>query len=182
MINEDIKIEKRETVVYDPFPEEVYTVELIDIELQEKPKYKNPKETEKVFSFTYGVVDEGEYRARRLWRNYVPTYLYISTKNGKNVLYQIVEAHLKREMTPKEEAELDSQALNKLIGGQVRVVVKNTTKDDKTYSNISSFLKSVFPKPALTEEEKAMAEKKETSLEEVLPGSKLPENYDEKSF
>jgi len=165
MINEQFNVEKKEAIVYDPLPEDAYQVELVDIELQEKPKYKNPKETEKVMSFTYGVVDEGEYRARRLWRNYVPIYLYISAKNGKNVLYRIIEAHLKREMTIEEEATFDSDKLNKLIGSQVRVVVENTTKDNKTYSNIKSFLKAVFPKPKLTEEEKVVAERKVETTE-----------------
>ena len=162
MINTKFSIEKKETVVYEPLPEDVYTVELIDIELQEKPKYKNPSELEQVLSFSYGVVDEGEYRARRLWKNYVPIYLYISTKKGKNILYQIIEAHLKREMTVEEEAYFNSDKLNEFIGGEVRVVVKNRTKDGKTYSNIESLLKCTFPKPHLTEDEKAVAVKTDT--------------------
>src|SRR3990167_1537530 len=152
MIEINFKIEKREKADYQPIPEDVYQCELIDVEIQEHNKYQS-EEKENVFSFTFGVVDEGEFRARRLWKNFVPTYLYVG-KNGKNALYQIVEALLRRELTPEDEATLDTDVINELIGRQVRVLTNNKTTGDKTFTNIKSFLRTTEAQSPLVDEEK----------------------------
>lgn len=163
MINDNFQIPKKEAVTYDPIPENVYQVELLDIEVQDKPKYKKPDETEKMFSFQFVLLggkdkDGTSLRGRNIWRNYVPTFLYISQKNGKNALYQIMEAMAGRELTREEEATMEAVKLNKLIGEQCRVVVKNNPgKDGKIYSNIDNFLPTEFKLPRLTEEEKETA-------------------------
>lgn len=162
MINDNFQIPKKESVAYDPIPENVYQVELLDIEVQDKPKYKKPEETEKMFSFQFVLLggkdkDGKSLRGRNIWRNYVPTFLYVSPKNGKNALYQIMEAIAGRELTREEEATMEAVKLNKLIGQQCRVVVKNTSKDDKTYSNIQTFLPVEFKMQELNAEEKETA-------------------------
>ena len=171
MINENFKIEKKEGTEYPPLPENIYQVELLDIELQVKPKYKKENETEKVFSFQFTLLngkekDGSSLRGRNIWRNFVPTYLYIGNK-GKNILYQIVEAIIGMELSPEIEATLDAEKLNKLIGRQARIVVKNTKKDDKTYSNIDTFLPIEAPLTALTAEEKEQARVKNKEEEQT---------------
>lgn len=171
MINENFSIPKREGQVFDPLPENVYQVELLDIEVQEKPKYKQPDQVENVFSFQFTLLNgkdkKGEsLRGRNIWLNFVPTYLYIG-KNGKNKLFQIIEAMLRRELTQEEEATMEAVKLNKLIGKQCRVVVKNKAgKDNAVFSNIDSLLPFEFPIAGLTEEEKEKARVKNKSAEE----------------
>ena len=172
MINEEFKIEKKEAQEYEPLPENVYQVELLDIEVQEKLKYQSKDEYEKVFSFQFTLLAgrdrKGEsLRGRNIWRNYVPTYLFISQKNGKNALYQIIEAIIGHDMTPEDEATMDTAFLNKLIGQQCRVLVKNTTKDNKTYSNIENFLPIEMQAPRLNAEEKEKATVKKEDKPQV---------------
>jgi hypothetical protein len=160
MIEENFKIEKKEKADYPPLPEDVYQAELIDVTIEEKDTTNNKtKEVtkEKFFKFEYGLLDGVEngksLRGRRVWMNYIPVYLYIGAK-GKNKLYKAVEVLTKRELTREEEATFEAKKLNELIGMQCRVVVKNTVKDGKTYSNIDSYLYANNNLLALTENEK----------------------------
>jgi hypothetical protein len=183
MINDNFQIPKKEAVTYDPIPDNVYQVELLDIEVQDKPKYKKPDETEKMFSFQFVLLggkdkDGSSLRGRNIWRNYVPTFLYISQKNGKNALYQITEAMIGRELTREEEATMEAVKLNKLIGGQCRVVVKNNPgKDGKVYSNIDNFLPVEFKTQSLTDDEKETARVK--NIKEKSEETQTYEDTDE---
>ncbi len=182
MIQQNVKIEKREAMEYPPIPENVYQAELLDITMVQVDKYKKPGEKENVLSFQFVLLngkDKNEnLRGRNIWRNYVPMFLYVSIKNGKNVLYQIIEAMRDHELSPEEEATLDSAEINSLIGKQCRIVTENTKKDDKVYSNIKKFLPVEGLLTHLTAEEKEKAKvknKKETSgetteiIEEEIP-------------
>jgi len=178
MINEEFKIEKKEAQGYDPLPENVYQVELLDITVDNRPTYDtrnkpdSEKVYEKVFNFQFTLLSgrdmkKGEdLRGRNIWQNYVATFLYIG-KNGKNTLYQIIEAIIGHEMSPAEEANMDTAFLNGLIGAQCRVLVKNNTKDGKTYSNIENFLPIENEAPRLTSEEKEKARVKKETQEEA---------------
>lgn len=168
MLNDDFKAEKKEKAEYPPLPENVYQVELLDVTMQEKPTYdtRNKPDAEKkyeqllTFQFTLlaGKDKDGQpLRGRNIWRNFVPSYLYIG-KKGKNVLYQIIEAVLDRELTKEEDATgISGKQLNSLIGKQCRIVVKNNKKDENIYSNIESFLPSEAQYNSLTDEEKKEA-------------------------
>lgn len=160
MINENMTFTKKETKVYDPLPERSFTVELLDLIVERKPKYKKPDEIEDtlkcVFVILRGVDKNGDpLRGRFISRNYIPTFFYISTKTGKNVLYQIVEALLGRNLTPEEEAEgVTSEFINSLIGKQCGVIIKHKKKDDKTFSNIESFFITDDRAEALSKDER----------------------------
>lgn len=164
MLNESLKIEKREGGNFEPLSENLYQVELLDIELQEKPSYKDHNVLEKVFSFQFTVLDK-EFRGRNLWANFIPTYLYISAKNGKNKLYRIIEALNGKEITPEEEATLDNTYLNNLIGKQCKVMIEIKESGDKKFNNILKFLKSESV-PGLTPEEKIKSKVKKDDKEE----------------
>lgn len=168
MINENIKVEKIERIEYPPIPEDVYQVELLDINMEEKPSYNDKTKLEKVLSFQFtllnGKHNEESLRGRNIWRNFVPVSLYIG-KNGKNVLYQIIEALYKRELTREEESLLETKRLNKLIGKQCRVVIKHTKKDDIVYNNISNFLIAENSIEKLTNEEKEQSKVKKNNSE-----------------
>jgi len=175
MLEEKFKVEKREKTEYPPLPEDMYQVELLDITSDWKPKYKKPDETELKLSFQFTLLDgkdkDGEsLRGRNIWRNFVPTYLYIG-KKGKNVLYEILEALLGHELSPEEEATMDEEFLNGLVGKQCRVMVKNKKKDDAIYSNIDGFLNATKKLKALTDEEKENARVKNKDNKDKKEGS-----------
>lgn len=167
MLNERFKAEKKESVSYPLLKNAVYQVELVDVNIERKPAYKKPEEIEEVLSFEFAILSgkdtEGnDARLRLLSKNFVPTYLYISSKNGKNNLYKIVEALIKRELTKEEEANgITGKTLNFLIGKQCQVLLeKVASKKDpnKFYSNIANFLEAEFELESLSTEEKAKIE------------------------
>jgi hypothetical protein len=181
MIDNELKIEKQEGQSYPALPEDVYQVEFYDINSKMKPKYRKPDEMEQVFEIQVVVLDEGEYRARNLWDNFIPTYLYISQKYGKNKLYQLIESLRGKELTEAEEAEgITGGLLNDLVGKQCRVVVELVKKGDKEYNKITKFMKATKQLTPLTDEEKANCKvnksKKfeEDSKEEMPDVSSIP--------
>lgn len=166
MIDNNIKIMKEEAKVYPPLPVNIYQVELLDITSEESETYDSKKgkteskEYETIFKFQYvllsGKEGDDDLRGRSVWHNFVKSYLYIG-KNGKNDLYQIVEAFLGRELTPKEDAEgIDGAFLNALIGKQCRIGTKHKSSADgtKVYDNVDTYYVSEEDKEALTAEEK----------------------------
>lgn len=169
MINQEIKIEKKETMEYEILPENIYQIELLDINIKSNETYDSKqgktdkKEYEDILDFQYTLLagkDKGgeSLRGRNIWDNFIPTYLYISTKNGKNKLYRIIESLLGRDITPDEEAEgINSEFLNSLIGRQMRISTKNVRKGDKVFSKIDSYNRIDEELDALTDEEKEKA-------------------------
>ena len=191
MLNETMHIEKKEIQDFKPIPPDVYTVELLDINSREVETYdskKNRKENDTIAPLMETILDfqfvllEGvdmasgeQLRGRNVFQNYVPSVLYISTKNGKNKLYQIVEALQKAPLSPEQEAYgITGKDLNALIGKQCRVGTVINTKGDKSYTNIDKFLPAKESFPALTVEEKENArlkpkDDKEDNLEVLSP-------------
>jgi len=175
MIEKKFTIDKEEKKVYLPLPEDVYTVQLLDITSKENATYDTRsfddahKVFETVLSFQFTVLDtrsiKGEtVRGHNIWVNFVPTVLYIG-KNGKNVLYKIVEALLGHELSPEEEAKLDSDKLNELIGGQCRIATEHTKKGDKVYENVAKYLVAQVRELELSDEEIEVARVKEKKEE-----------------
>jgi hypothetical protein len=158
---------KEEGKSFPVLPENIYLTELLDIELQTKPDYNDKSKTQEVLSFQFTCL-EGENRTRNLWANFVPTSLYISKKNGKNKLYRIVEAMLKRDLTSEEEANgITSDFLNSLIGKQCKVFVEVKQVGDKEFNNILRFMPADVKGAPLSQEEKSQCviKKKEQALE-----------------
>jgi len=171
MINEEITIEKREKKEYPPIPKNIYQAEILDVNLNDA-KGKFAKPGEKVFSFQFVLLDgkdkEGSLRGRSVWANFVPTYLYIG-KNGKNDLYNIIEAVLERELELEEEANFDKNFVNSLIGKQLRLMIEPRVTDKGTYDNVTNYLEASTKLNALTSEEKehsTVKNKKEEVKEE----------------
>ena len=174
-LDNNLKIPMRESKEFPPLPEDIYQVELLEITADEKPAYKDKDKLETVLSFQFTVLDDGELRGRNIWRNYVPAALWSSSKNGKNVLWQIIEAIIMRELREDERDSMDAEFLNKLIGYQCRVVVKNNTKDGKIFNNIDSFLPKKSSLLRLTDDEKESARVKEKSGEPVNDSHVTPQ-------
>lgn len=162
MLEKPLTITQKESAGYDLLPEDVYHVELFDINQEEKPTFdtrNNPPEEQKletVLNFQFICLD-GENRMRYIFANFVPTYFYISKKNGKNKLYRIVEGLLGRELTQDDYMVLEADAtkfLNSLIGKQCRVVIEHKKSGDNTYANPVNYMKANSLLTALNKEEK----------------------------
>jgi hypothetical protein len=176
MIDPNYQVKKEEAKVYPPLPKNIYQVELLSIDLKDaKGKYAKPGDKNFQFQFTLlsGKDKDEDLRGRNVWNNFVPTALYVG-KNGKNALYQIVEAFLGRELTPQEEAEgLSGALLNSFIGKQIKIFIDHRIKDGKTYNNITSYMPAETPFTPLTAEEKENAR--------VKVKTEVKEEYDEET-
>ena len=95
MLPKNFNFQVKEKKEYPTIPEDVYQVELLDIDLQQVPSQNNPAEMHSVLKFQFVILDEGEFRGVSIWRNYVPTYLW-SGDNTKNALYQITRAMINK--------------------------------------------------------------------------------------
>jgi hypothetical protein len=167
--NTNLKIQKKEAQEFEPLPENVYQVELLDVNLSENETYDSKqgktegKQFEKIFDFQYTVLagkdKKGEVlRGRNIWDNFVPSYLYISKKNGKNKLYRIIESLLGRDINQEEEANgIDALFLNSLVGKQMRVATENIEKNQKVYTKIKTYYVADDLYDPLTNEEKEKA-------------------------
>jgi hypothetical protein len=178
MLRAGMHIAKKEITEYLPLPKNVYQVEILDLTSENRPTYdtrlkpENEREFEEVLNFQFTLLagqDKAEkLRGRNVWANFVPTALFISQKNGKNMLYKIVEASIGRDLTPQEEAEgLTSEKLNKLIGRQLRVGVEVETKNGKTFNKVKDCFAKEVDYPALNDEEKEKARVKNKEEKEV---------------
>lgn len=178
MITEQIKFEKKEGTTLELLPENIYQVELLDVNMEERATYdtrlksEEEKEYEKVLTFQFvllsGLKDGKSLRGRSVWENFVPTYLYISKKSGKNKLYQVAEGLLGRNLSMAEEAEgFSGELLNSLVGKQVRVGIKHTVKGEKTYERIEQYYPIENEASGLTSEEKEKAQVKKKEVEVV---------------
>jgi hypothetical protein len=156
MINKPMKIEKIEKQDYPPIPEDIYQVQILDINVKEREKYKQPGVMEEVFAFQFTLLDgkdkDQDLRGRNVWDNFVPIYLYVG-KNGKNKLWQIVEALIKREMTTEDESMIDSDWINAQIGKQLRISIIHKKSGDKTYDNVDRYYAAKEDLTPLTAEE-----------------------------
>jgi len=164
-INTSIKIEKNDKKEFEPLPNGIYQAELIDVETRETAGFTNGKKDEskrenKLF-FTFGIVEDGENRARRLWDNFVSTGLYTTKKGEKCNLWQILEAFLGHELTNEEMATFDENTLNGFIGKQVAIFTTTVEKGGKKYSNPKAYMTAKTVMTALTAEEKVIKPKEE---------------------
>ena len=184
MINEEIVIEKKEKKEYPPIPKDIYQAQILDINLVDaKGKYAEPGDKNFAVQFTLlnGKDGENDLRGRSVWANFIPTFLYIS-KKGKNDLYNIIEAILKRELEPEEEATFNKDFMNDMIGKQIRIMIEPNQVGDKTYDNIANYLSITDELTPLTaeEKEKSSVKKKEESTEGKVEESEV--NVDEVPF
>lgn len=182
-IKENFKIEKEEKKVYPPLPENIYQVQLLDVNLDERPSYATrslppeQQELEKVFAFQFtllvGKEGDKELRGRNVWDNFVKASLYASEKYGKCKLWQIIEACLGRALTQEEEMTFESDKVNKLIGMQLRIGTKHKKSGDKVWDNVESYYSIEARVPELNNEEKEEARVK------VKKEDKSPQNGSE---
>jgi hypothetical protein len=181
MLDPNINVEKKEAANYKPLPDDMYQVEFFDVTAEKRPTYdtRNLADDEKiyetVFNFQFVVLEEtvvegDSIRGRYVYENFVPSFLYIG-KNGKNTLYNIIEALQGQTISPEQEAfGISGKDINNLIGKQCRVVTKQKTKGDKTFMNIDSYLPAkINLTPLSADEKQAMKAKAKDAGETVDP-------------
>lgn len=173
MLDPQMAMPKEEGKEFKPYPEDVYAVELLDVNSEKVETYdsKQARKTdihlepvmqdELTFQFVLLEGNDGEenLRGRNIFQNWVPPFLYIG-KRGKNTLYQITEALQGESLSQKQEAEgITGADLNAFIGKQCRVGTVNKPSKDgsKIYSNIDKFLPAKGEFAPLTAEEKENA-------------------------
>ncbi len=164
MLDDNYKIPKEEVKTYPPLPKNIYQAELLTVDLKDATgRYAKEGDKNFVFQFTLlaGTDKEEELRGRNVWENFAQTCLYIG-KNGKNTTWQIVEAFLRRELTPEEEANgLTGKLLNSFIGKQIKIFVDHKAgKDGKIYNKITSYISPDTKLTPLSEDEKEKAKVK----------------------
>lgn len=174
---------KEESKSFPLLKNDIYQCQLLDVSMSVNKKYQSEEE-EEVLSFEFAILagkdtEGNDARTRLLAKNFVPTYLYISTKTGKNWLYKIVEALLGRELKQEEEASgISSSTVNHLIGKQCRLLLeKKASKKDATkfYANIANILPVDADFTPLTDEERQAI--KEAKEKKNAQGTQTQDNF-----
>ena len=155
---------------WDLIPKDVYQVEVLDIELKEGTKYQSDeKQTQLVFTFV--LIEEGEHYGRRMWQYASQTLSKF--KGGSNLYKTIVGLNGGVQLTDEQCSNIDvtcsDEALNALIGKQVRLSIGDKAKQDGTLKNIiESYLpiKEELPAFDATKMDKLPAQDK--TVEEIV--------------
>lgn len=160
-----VKVVKQEEKVWDILPNDVYQAEVLDIELKEEKKW-NSEEIINKLVFTFVVVEEGEFYGRRLWQYATPKLTKF--KGGSN-LYKVLSGIAGRQLTDEEcaspEDTCSDEALNALIGKQVRLTVGQKEKKNGELKNIiDGFMPVKTALPAFVPKEKTEGAEKPTKV------------------
>ena len=187
MLNESMSFPKKEANDYPPIPKGIYQAELLTVDANENETYDSKKknlepkqyQTDLAYQFVLlaGSDKNGSLRGRNVWENFGHNFLYVG-KNGKNNLYRIVEAFLKREITREEEAQgISAKMLNSFIGKQILLSIepKKSKDGSKTFDKISDYFQAQADFQHLTadEKEKARVKKDEEKQEDTKTETKM---------
>ena len=138
--------------VYKTLPDDkLYQVQILKAELRDNPfwvekpdKEANPQ-TKYQFSFELVVLNEGEFYGRRIWVTTAPAFKPEGRK-GASKLFRIVtlamQVHFDWDDCSSFAPDLKTFIRNlseQVIGKQLIVGIENTTKNDKVYTNVTSF-------------------------------------------
>lgn len=123
-------------------PADKYTVQIADVNLKTKLKFKSTEE-EEVLEYKFQILDDNEMqeegettRGRFLWSSVRPSL------NSRSNLGKLVRAVMGRELTKEESDSFDPESI---VGSQIDVMVEQRqSQKDATvvYNNIISFNKA----------------------------------------
>lgn len=146
-VSPSTKFEIPERKIYDAIPGDVYQVQVTDISEKLMPPYGKPfdipdEEKETFINFEFTILDEGEYRGRKLWKAIrpVPPTPPEDSKFKPSWMYRFVSAINGMPMTYANGINWSADETNALIGKQLRVTVTKTDKGEKSYNNITEVL------------------------------------------
>lgn len=128
------KAQKAERQEFEAIPAGVYQAEITDINEVERAKYRKPDEKEKVLDIEFVILDEGEAKARRLWKKVRP---FVVAGEKPSLLYQLMTHALARPDLPEDEALATDVGV--LIGKQLMLVVDKKQGRESMFNNITAF-------------------------------------------
>lgn len=148
------KFEMPERKEYEAIPGNLYQVQVTDITEKLKAPYGKPydipdEEKETYINFELTILDEGEYRGRKLWKDMRPVPPTPPEKYKPSWIYRMVSAILGYSVLYDDAINWNMERTNALIGSQLRVLVTKTEKGDKTYNNITEVLAIENPLPPI---------------------------------
>jgi hypothetical protein len=118
-----------DTGKYPLLPADSYQVVIKDIEeKKDQPVYQKPGETQDKLGFEFEIIEEGEYKGRKLWQDARPIISSGGDSNGKvfspSTLYRLFCAVNNVKLSQDEADSVGAKDINGLIGKQVRLVVQ----------------------------------------------------------
>ncbi|MEI7998885.1 MAG: hypothetical protein WCH62_05210 [Candidatus Omnitrophota bacterium] len=161
MLNQGRTFEKEERGNFSQLNEDIYQFQLIDVNYEDSISQKSG-ENETKLSFTFVCLDSKDKdgnpaRGKIMTKKFVPTALYVTQRDGKNMLYRVIEGLIGRELTQDEEAKgVSEKTINWLVEEkkQVRSLIENKAMaNGKTYQNMVKFLPATNLVNILTAEE-----------------------------
>lgn len=146
-VSQTTKFEIPERKNYEAMPGDVYQVQITDITEKLMPPYGKPfdipdEEKEIFLNFEFTILDEGEYRGRKLWKTVrpVPPTPPEDSKFKPSWMFRLVSAVFDKPMTYATAVDWGVEETNNLIGKQLRLTVTKTEKGEKSYNNITEVL------------------------------------------
>lgn len=142
-----VKFEQPEKKVYEAIPANVYQVQITDISDKLKAPYGKPfdipeEEKELFITFEFTILNEGEYRGSKLWKDVRPVTPTPPEGGGfkPSWMHRIVSAIIGHPMPFADAVNWTAEETNGLIGEQLRIVVTRVEKGEKVYNNITEVL------------------------------------------
>lgn len=136
----DYKLQSPGKGNFEPIPQDMYQCVIRKIELKKDQPVYQSTEVEDVLEFEFEVVEDGQYKGRRLWKKVRPIMSAGWSKAGKSGspswLYKLFCAVNNIQLSDDEAKATDANTINGMIGKQVRLSVKVKDK----WNNITDML------------------------------------------
>jgi len=146
-VSNNLKLTVPEKKEFAPLPANIYQVQISDITEKLKRKWGAPQDsepTEEYLTFEFVILNEGEYRGRKLWKDVRPVPPTPSEGSGfkPSWMWRIVSAVEGHPLTFEQGVAFGPEQVNALIGRQLRLIVNQTPKNaqGKAYNNITDVL------------------------------------------
>jgi hypothetical protein len=122
------KVEKKE---FEPIPANTYQVQISDLKEKWKAPWGTPKDsepTEPYITFEFTILNEGDYKGRKLWKDVRPVSPIPSEDAAfkPSWLYRIVSAVIGHPISYAEGVNWGVEETNGLIGQQLCLIVNQT--------------------------------------------------------
>ena len=162
----DLIVPESKGTNFKPLETGMYQVQVFDIKEKMKAPYNAPLDAEKTvpfYEFEFVVLDEGDNRGRRLWKDVKPLAPVPSQAGRRpSKMWEIVSAVEKHPLTKDEGKGYNKDRVNALIGKQliVFVIQKPPKPDGRIYNDIQAFSGAKADMKLYTAEE-AEAKRKE---------------------
>lgn len=124
MIPNDYKIPMPEKKEYELLPEDTYQVQITSLELLEDVELYQSTEREDKFKFEFTIVEEGQYKGRKLWLEARTVLSPGSNGFSASWLYKLFCAVNGTNLGEEETKSVTASNINEMENKQLRLVVK----------------------------------------------------------